>query len=175
MRRVPAKTFTETVFKDSFDSNIRNWQFFKRQQTGRNIMTFTAKTGTSGSGALVLDSGNGTESTAEKYFTVTAPGDFMLTTDYFCENLQSAAIPYVSAEWCNAKGEILHPVYYSDTHGKNGKNWQKIVLKFTSPGTLPARLRIRLNLCRTKTGKVIFDNVILKSSVKNILTAEKKK
>ncbi len=175
MRQIPAKTFTETVFKDNFDRDINNWQVFKRQQTNGKIMTFAAGADTSGSGALVLHADSRTESTAEKYFKVTAPGDFMLTADFLCENLQSTAIPYVSAEWCDPQGQILHPVYYSDTHGKNGKKWQKIVFKFTSPGALPARLRIRLSLCRTKTGRVIFDNIVLKSSVKNILTTEKKK
>ena len=174
MRQVPAAAFTQKVFEDNFDKNINSWKAVCREKGTSPIVSFAAKKGTSGSGALVLMPRNGAESTAEKYFTVTKKGDFMLTADFLCEGLQETAIPYVSAEWCDQKGTVLHPVYYCDTHGKDGKKWQKIVLKFTSPGKLPARLKIRLSLCRTQKGRVLFDNAVIRSTAENILKPEKK-
>ena len=95
--------------------------------------------------------------------------------DYRCENTDQKVIPYISSEWCDSKDKILHAAYYSDVHGRNNTKWSQMKLKFTAAGALPGRLRIRLYLCGTKNGRVLLDNVVIKSTVKDILTPETKK
>ena len=169
------KEFTETVFTDDFNKGIGNWQSGVISGPGPGKPnSFSANEGKDGSGALVFTARDGKYSIAEKYFTVTKKGHFLLTVDYRCEGTQEKVIPYISSEWCDSKDSILHPVYYRDVHGRNNNGWSQMKLKFTAAGDLPARLRIRLYLCNTKTGRVLMDNVVLKSTQKDILTPESK-
>ena len=173
-RKIADKAFTATVFSDDFNKGIGRWQVGKIENRGGKPNLFSAKEGRNNSGALVFPARNGDYSIAEKYFTVTKPGHFLLTVDYRCENTDRKVIPYISSEWCDSKGKILHAAYYSDVHGKNNSEWSQMKLKFTAAGTLPARLRIRLYLCGTRKGRALLDNVVLKSTVKDILKPEKK-
>ena len=173
-RKIADKAFTETVFTDDFNNGIGNWQTGILEGRGGKPNLFSPREGRNNSGALVFPARNGDYSIAEKYFTVTGPGHFFLTVDYRCENTDEKVIPYISSEWCGSDNKILHAAYYSDVHGRNNPGWARMRLKFTAAGALPGRLRIRLYLCGTKKGRVILDNVVIKSTEKDILKVEKK-
>ena len=174
-RVMHSSKFPYTVFKDDFNKGIGSWQPVVRGVGSGKIADFTPDSGRNNSGALVHPNRNGGASIVEKYFTVTKSGNFRLTVDYRCEGTEKQVVPYISAEWCDKKGNILNSAYYTDVHGKYNENWARMGFNFASAGQLPARLRIRLNCYRSRTGKVIIDNVELKSTVKDILKPEKNK
>ena len=95
--------------------------------------------------------------------------------DYRCEGTEEKVVPYISAEWCDEKGNILNSAYYTDIHGKYNTKWARMGYNFAAAGKMPARLRIRLNCYNTRTGRVFVDNVELRSTVKDGLKAEKTK
>lgn len=173
-RQLPVKNFRHTVFTDDFNKGIGAWQTFQRRNFPGKIADFTPDGGKNNTGALVHPNRNGADSIIEKYFTVTKKGDFRLTVDYRCEGSEKKVNPYISAEWCDEKSNILDSAYYSDAHGKYSEKWSRIGHQFTCGGKLPARLRIRLNCWNSKTGRVIVDNVVLQSTEKDILKPEKK-
>jgi hypothetical protein len=174
-RVMHSSKFPYTVFKDDFNKGIGSWQPVVRGVGSGKIADFTPDGGKNSSGALVHPNRNGGASIVEKYFTVTKSGNFRLTVDYRCDGTEKQVVPYISAEWCDKKGNILNSAYYVDVHGKYNENWARMGFNFTSASQLPARLRIRLNCYRSRTGKVIVDNVELKSTVKDILKPEKNK
>jgi predicted Zn-dependent protease len=70
-------------------------------------------------------------------------------------------IPYISAEWCDDKNEILHSVFYSDIHGVYSEDWATASFNFTTPYQLPGYLRIRLCNTGSPKGKLQYDDVII--------------
>ena len=167
--------FPHVVFRDDFNKGIGSWQPVVRGVGSGKIADFTPDGGKNGSGALVHPNRNGGASIVEKYFTVNKVGDFRLTVDYRCEGSEEKVVPYISAEWCDEKGNILDSAYYTDIHGKYNPQWARMGFNFTVAGKLPARLRIRLNCYNSKTGRVIVDNVELCSTTRDILKPEKNK
>jgi hypothetical protein len=174
-RLISDKEFPYVVFQDNFNQGINNWASGVISGKGPGKPNVWSKNeGTNNSGALVLiPQGARKYAIAEKYFTVKTKGHFFLTVNYRCIGTEEKVIPYISSEWCDKENNILHPVYYRDIHGKNSSTYRQLKLKFTAAGGLPARLRIRLYACNSKTGKVFIDNVVLKATEKDILTIEK--
>jgi hypothetical protein len=174
-RLISDKEFPYVVFQDNFNQGINNWASGVISGKGPGKPNVWSKNeGTNNSGALVLiPQGARKYAIAEKYFTVKNKGHFFLTVNYRCLGTEEKVIPYISSEWCDKENNILHPVYYRDIHGKNSSTYRQLKLKFTAAGGLPARLRIRLYACNSKTGKVFIDNVVLKATEKDILTIEK--
>ncbi|MBQ7694235.1 MAG: DUF4838 domain-containing protein [Lentisphaeria bacterium] len=160
VRRYPDRLFTEPFFDDGFDKGVGAW--LPRQGSGKKeeFLFHSANGGIDGSGALELRYGeNSSDRSAEKIFRVEKKSVFRIEVFYRCEGTDQKCIPYLSADWCDEKGERLHPAFYSDIHGKPSEKWRKMVLKCAAPTNLPAYLSVRMNISRSKKGSILYDRL----------------
>ena len=159
-RKLPRRAFSEAFFKDDFDKGVDGWT--PRQSSGRKepFVFPSPDGGIDGTGALEIRyAPNTSDRAAKKLFRIDRPGAFYIEVFYRCKDTDPGAIPYLSAEWCDEKGNCLHPAFYSDIHGKPSETWGKMLLKCTTPARFPAYLSIGLNISRSRRGSILFDDI----------------
>ena len=161
VRLYNASAFTKVFFKEDFNKGMKDWGVYEHRLYPGRFITHTAKDGYKNTGAVELQCRPGHTGGVEKTFRITEPKNFRIQVRYRCVGTTEKIIPYISAEWCDDKNEILHSVFYSDIHGVYSEDWTTAAFNFTTPYQLPGYLRIRLCNTGSPKGKLQYDDVII--------------
>ena len=156
-----ADAFTKLFFKEDFNKGLNGWGIYEHRKFPGKFVFHTAKDGYQNTGAAELLCRKGHTGGIEKTFRITRPMNFRIEVRYRCVGTTEKVIPYISAEWCDDKNEILHSVFYSDIHGVYSEDWATAAFNFTTPYQLPGYLRIRLCNAGSTKGKIQYDDVII--------------
>ena len=156
-----ADAFTKLFFKEDFNKGFDGWGIYEHRKYPGTFVSHTKKDGYKNTGAAELRCRQGHTGGIEKTFRISQPMNFRMEVKYRCVGTTEKVIPYISAEWCDDKNEILHSVFYSDIHGVYSEDWSTAVFNFTTPYQLPGNLRIRLCISGSTKGKVQYDDLII--------------
>ena len=157
VRRFNPSLFTKDFFYDGFEKGLSGWTIAPAAKR-ENIISIVPEAGKSNVLEIrftpILEGGS-----IERIFPVNKKGFYRMVISYRMVDAGSRAVSLIAADWCDAKGNILEPVYCSKAVRKNSANWTKTALHFTSPETMPAYLKIRLGASNGTKGKVQFDDL----------------
>ena len=157
VRRFSPSLFTKDFFYENFENGLSGWTIppaFKQ----KNIVSVIPEAGKSNVLSIrftpILEGGS-----VERIIPVNKKSFFRMVISYRMVDTGSRTKLFIAADWCDAKGNILEPIYSSKALRKNSFKWTKTALHFTTPEKMPAYLKIRLGASDSTKGKILFDDL----------------